>query len=262
MKKALLIKILSLVAVVFLISVLSIELIAYPGGISGRTRKTSTSGCSSCHSSSVSITGVITGPTTVVAGQSYTFTLTINMSSGSGREGVDIAAKNGTLSVGSSGLQLMSGELTHVNPGITYSNPKVIQFGYTAPATPGTDTIYATVDRGYSGAWAFAPNYGFTVTTASGIIGNETKLKFELSQNFPNPFNPSTQISYSIEKKGLVTLKVYDVAGKEVASLINEVQNEGAYSVSFNGGNIPSGIYYYKLESNGNTDVKKMMLVK
>jgi hypothetical protein len=262
MKKARLTKIITAMSVIILISAISIELIAYPGGISGRTRKTSTSGCSSCHSSSASINGVITGPTTVVAGQSYTFTLTINMLSGSGREGVDIAVKNGTLSVGSSGLQLMSGELTHVSPGITYVNPKVIQFGYTAPATPGTDTIYATVDRGYSGAWAFAANYGFTVTTASGVIGNETQLTFGLSQNFPNPFNPATQINYSLDKKGLVTLKVFDVAGKEVADLVNEIQNEGAYTISFNGENIPSGIYYYKLTSNGNTEVKKMMLVK
>jgi hypothetical protein len=184
------------------------------------------------------------------------------MSSGSGREGCNIAVKNGTLDVGTSGLQLMSGELTHNNPGMTYSNPKVLNFSYTAPVTPGTDTLYANVDRGYSGAWAFAPNYGFTVTTATGIGNNSTPISFGLEQNFPNPFNPATQISYNIDKKGLVTLRIYDVLGKEVSTLVNDNREPGSYSAAFNGDNFSSGVYYYKLESEGRVVTKHMMLIK
>ena len=252
-------KFLPLLLAVFFISQ---TIYAYPGGISGRTQKTSSQGCSSCHTSNATISGVITGPSTVVAGQTYTFTLTINISSGSGREGCNISVKNGTLDVGTSGLQLMSGELTHNNPGITYSNPKVLNFSYTAPSTPGTDTLYATVDRGHSGAWSFAPNYGVIVTTATGIGNNSTPISFGLEQNFPNPFNPTTQISYNIDKKGLVTLRIYDVLGKEVSTLVNDNREPGNYIAVFNGDNFSSGIYYYKLNSGGKTEMKKMMLIK
>jgi len=248
-----------------LLSVLlySIDSHAYPGGIAGRTLKTSTAGCGGCHNSSTAITGVITGPGTVTTGQTYTYTLTINMASGSGKYGVDIAVKNGTLGVGTNGsiIKLLSGELVQ-SAGITYSNPKIITFSYTAPATAGTDTLYATVDRGFSGAWAFAQNLGFTVQTVSGIINNSNPVSFGLEQNFPNPFNPSTQINYNIVNKGLVTLKIFDVLGKEVAVLVNENQEPGKYYAMFNGDNISGGVFYYKLESDGRTDTKKMILVK
>jgi hypothetical protein len=241
----------------------SIEVFANPGGRTGRTRKSGTTGCGGgCHSSSTAISGAITGPSTVFAGQTYTFTLTINMASGSGGEGVDIAVKNGTLAViAGSGLKLSSGELTH-SSAISYSNPKVIQFSYTAPGTAGTDTLYATVDRGYSGAWAFTPNYGFTVESLSGVINNETPVSFGLAQNFPNPFNPVTKINYRIEKSGIVTLKVYDVTGNEISTLVSSNQTAGSYTVDFNSGNLSSGIYFYKLESAGKSDVRKMTLLK
>jgi len=241
----------------------SVNLYAYPGGITGRTLKTSTTGCGGgCHNVSTAITGLITGPSVVTTGQTYTYTLTINMASGSGKLGLNIAVKNGTLGIGTSGLlKLASGELTHT-AAITYSNPKIITFSYTAPNVSGTDTLYATVDRGYSGAWAFTPNLGFTVQATSGIINNSTPVSFGLEQNFPNPFNPSTQINYNIEKKGLVTLKVYNALGKEVVTLVNENQEPGRYYAIFNAENISSGMYYYKLESDGKSEMKKMIMIK
>lgn len=85
---------------------------------------------------------------------------------------------------------------------------------------------------------------------------------FELGQNYPNPFNPSTKIEFSLSKPGAVSLKVYDIGGKEVATLANQYYREGKHSVSFNGAELTSGTYFYKLEVNGIVQTKKMTLVK
>lgn len=86
--------------------------------------------------------------------------------------------------------------------------------------------------------------------------------KFELSQNFPNPFNPVTKINFAIPKTGFVSLRVYDVLGKEVANLVSGELKAGTYSYDFNGANFSSGIYFYRLESNGLIETKQMVLVK
>ncbi|MGE5436946.1 MAG: T9SS type A sorting domain-containing protein [Syntrophothermus sp.] len=83
-----------------------------------------------------------------------------------------------------------------------------------------------------------------------------------LFNNYPNPFNPSTTISYQIPSFGRVTLKVYDILGREVASLVDEYKSEGKYSVQFNASNLPSGIYVYELKSNNFVSSKKLLLVK
>lgn len=98
--------------------------------------------------------------------------------------------------------------------------------------------------------------------TLTGIGNNESPLSFKLTQNYPNPFNPVTKIAYALPKSGLVTLKVYDILGKEVATLVNEVKNVGNYTVDFNASSFNSGVYFYKLEADGFSDVKKMMLIK
>jgi hypothetical protein len=93
--------------------------------------------------------------------------------------------------------------------------------------------------------------------------------EFILKQNYPNPFNPSTRISYSIpaEQNSVngthhVTLKVYNVLGNEVATLVNENKNPGEYEVEFDGSNFSSGVYYCKLQMEGRTEVRKMILLK
>ena len=91
---------------------------------------------------------------------------------------------------------------------------------------------------------------------------NQQPLVFRLDQNYPNPFNPATEISYQIPVKSHVILKVYDILGKKVALLVNEVQNSGNYSVTFNGSNLASGIYFYKLQAGNYRLVKKMILLK
>ena len=89
--------------------------------------------------------------------------------------------------------------------------------------------------------------------------------KFQLAHNYPNPFNPTTTINYSIPDISSlqnVQLKVYNILGKEVATLVNKEQSPGNYKVSFNANNLTSGIYYYKLSTNNFTDVKQMILLK
>jgi hypothetical protein len=85
---------------------------------------------------------------------------------------------------------------------------------------------------------------------------------YELNQNYPNPFNPTTTINYSIKTGGEVTLKVYDMLGTEVASLVNERQEAGNYTVEFNATDFPSGIYFYTLISGNFMDTKKLILLK
>jgi len=101
------------------------------------------------------------------------------------------------------------------------------------------------------------------VSSSIGIGNNEITLnEFKLGQNFPNPFNPETNIKYTIAKSGFVTLKVFDVMGREVAALVNRKLNPGNYEIAFDGSNLTSGIYFYKLTSEGFTETKRMLLIK
>ena len=85
---------------------------------------------------------------------------------------------------------------------------------------------------------------------------------FGLSQNYPNPFNPTTVINYSLQVQSDVKLVVFDLLGREVATLVNGTQNAGIYSVNFNGKNLTSGLYFYTLTSNGNKQTRSMILTK
>ena len=85
---------------------------------------------------------------------------------------------------------------------------------------------------------------------------------YSLSQNYPNPFNPSTQIKFSIKESGMVSLKIFDVLGREVATLVNNEYAAGNYSVDFSAAGLSSGIYFYRLESGSFVQTNKMMLIK
>ena len=85
---------------------------------------------------------------------------------------------------------------------------------------------------------------------------------FLLSQNYPNPFNPSTKISWQSPAGGVQTLKIYDVLGNEVATLVNEYKPAGSYEVEWNAGDFPSGIYFYQLKTENYIETKKMILLK
>ena len=137
---------------------------------------------------------------------------------------------------------------------------------------PGAKIISLTVD---SSGYIFAGTEGASVyrsTNSTTRVTNENNnipSTFSLSQNYPNPFNPTTKIEYSIPKESFVTLKIYDVLGREVATLVNEEKSTGKYEVEFNGNNLPagrqglsSGIYFYKLNAGDYSSVKKMILIK
>lgn len=104
-------------------------------------------------------------------------------------------------------------------------------------------------------------NISFNSVTGIDPADNLPK-SFSLDQNYPNPFNPSTQISWQAPVSGWQTLKVYDILGNEVATLVDEQKEAGSYSVSFSGDDLASGLYIYRLSTAGFVSTKKMMLIK
>jgi hypothetical protein len=97
----------------------------------------------------------------------------------------------------------------------------------------------------------------------TGVEDNETVVNsFNLQQNYPNPFNPSTKITYSIPEPGLVSIKVFDILGRQVAELVNKQQSAGSYTVDFDAQNLSAGVYLYKIESGSFQASKKMILMK
>ena len=107
---------------------------------------------------------------------------------------------------------------------------------------------------------SLVPKYDITVD----VDDPQTDLptKFKLEQNYPNPFNPLTKINYQIPEFSFVTIKVCDVLGSEVATLVNEVKSVGSYEVEFDGTGLPSGIYFYRLQAGSFVVTKKMVLMK
>jgi hypothetical protein len=93
-------------------------------------------------------------------------------------------------------------------------------------------------------------------------INNAIPSEFKLEQNYPNPFNPTTTISFSLSRSSNVSLKVYDILGQEVATLVNGFTAAGSYNATFDASHIASGVYFYKLTSGDFTQMKKMTLVK
>ncbi|MDZ7624522.1 MAG: T9SS type A sorting domain-containing protein [Ignavibacteriaceae bacterium] len=112
---------------------------------------------------------------------------------------------------------------------------------------------YRLKQMDYDGSFAYSDEVEIDI---------EQPSVFYLGQNYPNPFNPSTNIKYSIPADGIVTLKVYDILGKEVSTLVNEYQQAGTFDVVFDGSNLASGVYYYQLITSDLTATKKLMLTK
>jgi len=115
--------------------------------------------------------------------------------------------------------------------------------------------------------WAVGSEGLILHTSNGGILTGVNKIyempsDCKLSQNYPNPFSSSTTIRYSLTKTSKVVIKIYDLMGQEIAKLVNEENPAGSYEVNFNASGLSNGIYYYKLESNGHTQTKKMILMK
>ena len=103
---------------------------------------------------------------------------------------------------------------------------------------------------------------GSSVVVGIQPISNTIPEIYKLSQNYPNPFNPNTSIEFSLPKDNFVTLKIYDILGKEIAALVNNDIKAGIYKIDFDASNLSSGIYIYQLSAGDFRDVKKMVLIK
>jgi len=139
------------------------------------------------------------------------------------------------------------------------------------------DTYPANNNNLYQGCWgvykfpsgkiiASDMNTGLYVLKIGSSVGvnegNNFVNDYRLEQNYPNPFNPTTVISYQLAVSSFTSLKIYDVLGNEIASLVNEKKSSGNHEIKFDGSNLSSGIYYYKLTAGGFSDTKKMILLK
>jgi hypothetical protein len=140
--------------------------------------------------------------------------------------------------------------VTTIDPQWNADNCKIVIFVYKEGTTLNQSEIHQAIQD--------------NVTGTIGVSGNSSKMPegYILYQNLPNPFNPSTVISYELPVSGNVNLKVYDINGREMASLVNGRQDAGKYSYEFNGGNLSTGVYFYRLVSNNYAKARRMLLLK
>jgi hypothetical protein len=99
-------------------------------------------------------------------------------------------------------------------------------------------------------------------TTAVKEVMPDQPLSFLLEQNYPNPFNPTTMIRFSLPRAGYITLKVYNMLGKEIASLIDKKLPAGNHQAKWDAGGLPSGLYFYRLQTDGFAQTRKLILAK
>jgi hypothetical protein len=251
------------VLAVILIAGISTQAFSYPTGVAGRTLKPgSTNGCT-CHSSSpnTAVLVSITGPASLAPGATGTYTFSVTRSSGTfNTGGIDIATSGGTLGIGTStGIKILSSEVVQ---SAKFTGATTKTFTLTAPSTPGTITLYCTGAAGTNPpTWNNGANFTVNVLTGINQI-EETAVSYSLAQNFPNPFNPTTNISFSIPKEGLVKISIYDITGRVVTELVNENLAAGKYNTTWDASKYSSGVYFYKIQAGEFTEMKKMTLIK
>lgn len=126
------------------------------------------------------------------------------------------------------------------------------------------NTNWGIFDADNATLWANAVFTNLNTQTLTSFTPSVSQIPndYTLYQNYPNPFNPSTQIKFGIPKSSLVNIKIFDITGKVVATLINDHKEAGFYSISFNASNLSSGVYFYKITANDFSQVRKMVLLK
>jgi hypothetical protein len=119
------------------------------------------------------------------------------------------------------------------------------------------------IGRSNSGNYGVSSGFWYEAPLATGLEEQELlPQEFRLEQNYPNPFNPATVISYQLPVSGNITLKIYDILGNEVATLVNEIKPAGSYKVEFNAKDFSSGVYFYRIQAGPFNQIKKMILLK
>ncbi len=255
-------------------------------GVVGQTKKPlrapifQVKGCF-CHNDSASafVSTWIAGPETLAAGTQALYTVNVAKDSNIAA-GFDVAAFLGDLGVyDSAGTQLMridpnnpidSLELTHVAPKLAGGRDTISwSFWYRAPQISGiTDTIYAvgnSVDTSLDPSgdyWNYAPDLVVHIVSTVDVREQPVVHSFQLAQNYPNPFNPSTTIRYQLPAANHVSLKVFDLLGDEVATLVDGLQDRGDHAVTWDAGRFASGVYIYRLQSGDITSVRKLLLLR
>ncbi|MGD8781553.1 MAG: FG-GAP-like repeat-containing protein, partial [Ignavibacteria bacterium] len=142
-------------------------------------------------------------------------------------------------------------DIGFVNGNGNSNSPK--SYSYTDSPTGGTTFKYRLKQIDFDGAYEYSDEVEVNLSAIT---------EYSLEQNYPNPFNPTTTIKYQIPETGNVTLKIYDILGREVKTLVNETQASGVYSVEFNASQLASGVYIYRLRAEDYVSVKKLMLLK
>jgi hypothetical protein len=134
---------------------------------------------------------------------------------------------------------------------------------YSASSSNGANWYYFTSNTAGDSVYTYLIRAYVGFDTSGGQQTIElTPASFVLEQNYPNPFNPSTTIRFQLPSKGIVTLKIYDIIGREAAILVNGFQEAGQHDVKFDGSNLPSGVYFYQITAGALVETKKLVLIK
>lgn len=225
-----------------------------------------------CHGFTVSpaVSVFISGPDTLAPGQIAPYTIVVVKDSNLGA-GFNVAAFRGDLLVGDSlEQQWLEEELTHLETKLRASSDTISwTFLYGAPASPGPDTLYAvgnSVNLDYEldgDEWNFSPNKIVRIAGTAGVKVPEAELaSIRFQQNYPNPFNPTTNFQFTIGNLRFVSLKVYDLLGRELETLVNEVRPPGSYTIEWRPEGLPSGVYFALLQSGEYQVYQKILLMK
>ncbi len=195
--------------------------------------------------------------------------LTIKLKAPNGTE-VTLAALQGGVSVNgyltifddTLGNSIVSG--IYLSPWTKYVKPQNLMGTFGSTVLNGnwalTITDGAASNSGRILGWGL--RFNNSILVSSNNISVNVPDKFNLYQNYPNPFNPATNIKFDLAKNAIVKLRIYDIVGREITKLVNSPLNAGTYSVEWNASQYSSGVYFYKLETESFTDVKRMLLVK
>jgi len=250
--------------------------INYLHGISGKTLKDDGTGCI-CHNFvfNDSVNVWIEGPDTVNTSDSADFNIFI-AGGPAVVGGFDLAVLYGSLNSVDTLTHIEFSDLTHSFPNFFFNDTVFWSFLYVAPDSVVSDTIYS-VGNSCNGdsiqtdldQWNHADNFVVNVVDEPVFVQNDetSPERFVLNQNYPNPFNPNTTIIFTIpqdEKRETreVSMKVYDVLGNEVATLVNDEKLAGSYDVEFDANGLTSGIYFYTLVAGNVIETKKMVLLR